>query len=74
MVIFYKLFFISLSLQELNNGNIKHACLGLSCLHKFENILIAPAAQELTGKVMVNQGLVQKIGILTFANTSIYVQ
>ncbi|XP_072569888.1 synaptonemal complex protein 2 [Paramormyrops kingsleyae] len=47
--------------REMNKGNIKHACLGLSCLHKFEKILIAPAAQELTGKVMVNQGLVQKM-------------
>ncbi|XP_048873576.1 synaptonemal complex protein 2 isoform X2 [Brienomyrus brachyistius] len=47
--------------RELNKGNIKHACLGLSCLHKFEKILIAPAAQELTGMVMVNQGLVQKM-------------
>ncbi|KAL1021249.1 hypothetical protein UPYG_G00010710 [Umbra pygmaea] len=45
--------------RELDHGNIKHACLGLTILHKFGENMVLPGGQGISG--MVLQGLVTKM-------------
>ncbi|XP_024231265.2 synaptonemal complex protein 2 [Oncorhynchus tshawytscha] len=45
--------------RELDHRNVKHACLGLTILHKFGKNLALPGGQGLSG--MVLQGLVKKM-------------